>query len=169
MPKPRRCERDALNRSVGPGPKALVRYLVPVGLAASWQYVSGVPELQHLSAIGELQSARLVLSSVADVVSPQLKDLAHVPFFSLLAVSIVWSQEVHATSLRVRALVGLCAAALFGAVNEWSQLYVPGRFGSVGDVLYDVAGASIGCLAYWWFTTRRSAASQEPRGSRAER
>ncbi|NJN14405.1 MAG: VanZ family protein [Planctomycetes bacterium] len=46
---------------------------------------------------------------------------------------------------------GAAIAALYGVSDELHQLYVPGRFASVTDVLLDVAGA---LLALFWSLRR---------------
>jgi VanZ family protein len=52
----------------------------------------------------------------------------------------------------------LTAAALFcglwGASDEWHQSFVPGRDSSIVDVAADVAGATIGVLAFSWTAGR---------------
>jgi VanZ family protein len=39
---------------------------------------------------------------------------------------------------------GIAIAILYGFSDEWHQLYVPGRVGSLADVLADGAGAALG-------------------------
>lgn len=38
---------------------------------------------------------------------------------------------------------GIAIAVLYGMTDEWHQLHVPGREGSVSDVVYDFLGASL--------------------------
>lgn len=42
-------------------------------------------------------------------------------------------------------------AVAFAATDEWHQLYVPGRQGSVWDVLIDSIGGAGGLLVFWCF------------------
>jgi len=43
---------------------------------------------------------------------------------------------------------------IYGASDEWHQLYVPGRFGTVSDVIADVCGGALGGISYlvWWWS-----------------
>jgi hypothetical protein len=58
-------------------------------------------------------------------------------------------------------LVGPLLAAAVGAIDEWGQRSVPGRFSSALDLLADVTGALLG--AWLCFrTVRRRSRSQDP-------
>lgn len=45
--------------------------------------------------------------------------------------------------------IALLAVPLVGALDEWHQLYVPGRNSSVVDWMIDVAGAVVAVYVYW--------------------
>jgi VanZ family protein len=49
--------------------------------------------------------------------------------------------------LRQAVLVVLLGIALFAALDEWHQLFIPGRSMDVFDWLADISGAAIGTLA----------------------
>jgi hypothetical protein len=136
-----------------------LRYLVPAALMACWQYFSGIPDPEYLSALGETDSARQTLSSIAGLASPRVLNLVHMPFFAALAASLAWAAESHSFRLGVRITVSLVVVSLFALLNELSQAWVPGRFASVGDALWDLLGAAAGCWLYGWLRVRR------PRGT----
>lgn len=56
---------------------------------------------------------------------------------------------------RWTAAVAFCG--LWGVSDEWHQSHVPGRDSSVADVAADVAGATIGVLAFSWIAGRARA------------
>jgi len=63
-----------------------------------------------------------------------------------LALLLVWTLD----SIRPRTyrfLISFILAVVFGAVMEWCQTKVPGRFGTVYDVALNAAGAALGLLA----------------------
>jgi VanZ family protein len=45
--------------------------------------------------------------------------------------------------------LGVGIAALYGLTDEWHQLHVPGRDGSLRDVAFDFAGASLAGAVLW--------------------
>jgi VanZ family protein len=44
---------------------------------------------------------------------------------------------------------GIAIAILYGMSDEWHQLHVPGRDGSLGDILADFVGAALGGAFLW--------------------
>ena len=59
------------------------------------------------------------------------------------------------SALRVRpAILAVVLAVGYGVTDEIHQMFVPGRFPSVGDALADLAG-SLTALAAWWVLARR--------------
>ncbi len=79
--------------------------------------------------------------------APQpLQKLMHVAVYSALALLWMWTLEsIESRSLRI-ALV-ILATVGFGIVLEWYQTQVPGRFGTIIDVLLNVVGTLIGLIA----------------------
>lgn len=74
-----------------------------------------------------------------------VQKLSHVCLYGVLALLWVWSLEsIQPKSYRF--LISFFIAVTFGAVLEWGQTKVPGRFGTVIDVALDAAGASLGLL-----------------------
>lgn len=70
----------------------------------------------------------------------------HVTAYATLAVLLMWSLEsVESRAMRI-ALV-LVASLCLGAILEWYQTQVPGRFGTVVDVLINAIGTIAGLLA----------------------
>jgi VanZ family protein len=78
--------------------------------------------------------------------STWLQNILHVLFYATLTAMFVWSMEGLA-SRRLRMILALVCAVAIGAVLEWYQLRVPGRFGNLGDVLLNAGGAVLGIIA----------------------
>lgn len=70
----------------------------------------------------------------------------HVCFYCVLVLLLVWTFE-GIESRANRFLISFVIAVAFGAVMEWCQTKVPGRFGTVHDVALNAAGAALGLLA----------------------
>jgi VanZ family protein len=66
----------------------------------------------------------------------------------------------------VPTLLALALAVTYGALDEWHQLSVPGRYSSVADWVADTIGAGLACLGVGlWFARRpaRDSAGKEKR------
>jgi len=72
-----------------------------------------------------------------------LQKTLHVLFYAVLTVLWAWTLEVM-QSVYLRLAVAVCVAIGFGILMEWAQIYIPGRFGALGDVLLNALGAFLG-------------------------
>ena len=70
----------------------------------------------------------------------------HVAVYALLAVLWMWTLD-SVESRAIRIVLTLIACVGLGAVLEWHQTRVPGRFGTVADVVLNVIGAIAGLIA----------------------
>lgn len=89
-----------------------------------------------------------------------MRKCAHVTEYAILAL-LLWRalRSIPALSMKISISFGavLVGSALFGASDEFHQLFVKSRTPSVRDVLLDVAGALLGLLigasfARWHFS-----------------
>ena len=86
---------------------------------------------------------------VATTATP-LQKFLHVAIYAGLAILWVWTLEaIESRALRI-ALALLLTIGL-GAVLEWYQTKVPGRFGSIADVFLNAVGALVGLVAALMF------------------
>ena len=70
----------------------------------------------------------------------------HLILYGILALLLVWALD-GIQSRNSRLLTALVIAVAFGALMEWGQTVVPGRFGSLYDIILNAAGAALGLLA----------------------
>lgn len=83
---------------------------------------------------------------LAATTPPTIQKLMHLAAYSVLAFLWMWTlDEVLSRTPRI-ALALLLSVAL-GASLEWYQTMVPGRFGSVMDVVLNSIGSALGILA----------------------
>lgn len=75
-----------------------------------------------------------------------LQKVLHVCFYGVLALLLVWTLD-GIQPRTYRFLIALTIAVAFGAVMEWCQTRVPGRYGTAYDVALNAAGAALGLLA----------------------
>ena len=74
-----------------------------------------------------------------------LQKVLHVCLYGVLALLLVWTLD-SIQPKTYRFLIALIIAVAFGAVMEWCQTKVPGRFGTAFDVALNAAGATLGLL-----------------------
>lgn len=72
-------------------------------------------------------------------------DVAHLVMYAMLGLLVVRALRRGAGGVAPgRLLLAWPLIALFGAVDEWHQRFVPGRFPSVSDGVLDAIGAALG-------------------------
>ncbi len=82
---------------------------------------------------------------VANTPTP-LQKIMHVAVYMALALLLMWALEtVESRTSRIAWTLVLTFS--LGAVLEWYQTMVPGRFGTIVDVLLNAVGAIVGLVA----------------------
>ena len=74
-----------------------------------------------------------------------IQKVMHVATYTTLAMSWMWTLD-SIESRTVRISLTIIATVGLGAVLEWHQTRVPGRFGTVFDVALNAIGATIGLV-----------------------
>jgi VanZ family protein len=82
---------------------------------------------------------------IADIPTLLQKTL-HICLYGVLALLLVWTLDA-VEPRAYRFLIAFAIAVTFGAAMEWFQTKVPGRYGTVFDIVLDAAGAALGLLA----------------------
>ena len=72
-----------------------------------------------------------------------IQKIMHVTTYAALAMSWMWTLD-SIESRTVRIALTIIATIGLGAVLEWHQTRVPGRFGTLFDVALNALGATIG-------------------------
>jgi len=74
-----------------------------------------------------------------------LQKLLHVLAYAVLALLWMWTlDDIESPPIRITVVLSIAVAT--GAVLEWYQTSVPGRFGTVADVILNAIGAIFGVL-----------------------
>jgi VanZ family protein len=79
---------------------------------------------------------------------PQFGNFLHVPVYCALATLWMITLETWQLPRRRSLLLAVVYAALFGALDEVHQYFVPARFMSLMDVLSNLLGALIAALCW---------------------
>ena len=75
-----------------------------------------------------------------------LQKVLHLAAYAVLAMLWMWTLE-HLSSQAVRIAIVLLLSVGTGALLEWYQTFVPGRFGTLIDVLLNASGTILGVIA----------------------
>ena len=87
-----------------------------------------------------------------------LQKSLHVLVYATLSMLWIWTLE-KMPSWWLRLAAALLLATALGAVLEWAQTMVPGRYGTLSDVLLNAFGAALGLALAVWFSRTRNANS----------
>jgi len=94
---------------------------------------------------GDDPSADGVFVWLVVVTPPTLQKIMHMVAYAGLAILWMWTFETF-PSRRLGIALSLTITVAIGAILEWYQTMVPGRFGSLMDIVLDALGALLGIL-----------------------
>jgi VanZ family protein len=116
----------------------------------------GLVTLAWLAGIYWLSSRPELGTSESQPLVALVENLLHVPLFAGLAFCLLKTLSPGPEILwRVCGLVFL-VTAVYAALDEWHQSFVPGRFASVGDFLLDVTGIVLVILTLRFRSLRKA-------------
>jgi hypothetical protein len=100
-----------------------------------------------------------------DLTSSTVKNMLHIPAYGLLTLLWILTLRDHGVTEYRSMCVAFLVASGYGVLTELHQVWVPGRFPSVPDVMLNVFGSLIFIWLYWWVSRKWRV---EGRGSRAK-
>jgi glycopeptide antibiotics resistance protein len=110
-------------------------FLIPIGYMLLILISSSVPMDKEIKGIEFVMK-----------IDPGLQNFLHIPIFALL--SYFWLRSFY--HLRYSVKWGLFLSFLFtmvfGILDEFYQILIPGRYCSIGDILFNCTGLIIGGL-----------------------
>lgn len=121
----------------------------PDRVSSPWRFATvalisaGIALLSTIPGLPEPGDSALVWAAAS--VPSLLQKSLHLVAYAALAISAAWL--FNGLKWRSPHLLAFLYSAAFGAILEWAQLYVPGRFGSVFDIALNAIGAAAGLLA----------------------
>jgi hypothetical protein len=114
-----------------------LRFVLTFGLMAALLALSIIP--------GRAEEGDSVFVWAVAVTPSAIQNAGHVLLYALLAFMWAWALEA-VRSVRLRLAIALVIAVGFGAALEYAQTFIPGRFGTLGDVTRNAAGAITGLI-----------------------
>ena len=126
-------------------------------LALTFGYMAGIYGLSSLP--GDIDPEDAGLYGIIAWTPPAVQNLLHLPLFGLLAW--LWWHSLRGWIQRSRVLLlsAFLLTAGYGMADEWHQLYVPGRYASLTDMLLNAVGA----LVSVWLIHRSGRSDRRPR------
>ncbi len=85
---------------------------------------------------------------IANAIEGYIRKAAHMTEYAILSVLLYLWLENWQLALVKRSVIAVFLAMLYAASDEFHQLFVQGRAGSVRDVMIDSAGAVLGILVF---------------------
>lgn len=77
------------------------------------------------------------------LVPPPWDKMVHAMVFAVLAAAIGYASGLRG---RVMPVVAFCGAMAVGAIDEWHQMYLPGRSAGWDDLAADAVGSALGTV-----------------------
>src|SRR5882724_3914461 len=88
-----------------------------------------------------------------------LRKLAHLTVFAVLTVLLFRAVRLHVARPTHAWLLAMLVATLYACSDEWHQTFVPGRDGTVRDIVID----SLGVVGVWALASRTRLREMLPR------
>jgi len=93
------------------------------------------------------------------LVSAKVANMLHIPAYGLLALLWIVTLRDRGVTEHQSIWVAFLVASAYGAFTELNQVWIPGRFASSSDVMFDVAGILIFIWLYWFVSGESSVES----------
>ncbi|MCL2757585.1 MAG: VanZ family protein [Coriobacteriia bacterium] len=91
-----------------------------------------------------------------------LNVIAHFCLYAAFAVLLTWALSSSKLSLWKVALIALAIASLYGASDEFHQVFVPGRTPDIMDWMTDTIGAFVGtCVVLFIISAQKVSRSRK--------
>jgi len=97
------------------------------------------------------------------LVSAKVANMLHIPAYGLLALLWIVTLRDRGVTEHRSMYVAFLVASAYGALTELNQVWIPGRFPSALDVMFNVAGSLIFIWLYWRANRQRMVESRVSR------
>ena len=80
--------------------------------------------------------------------APTVQNILHIPVFGLLAYLWLRSLAKHGFSRIQKMVITMIITVGYGILDEVHQLFGPGRYASLSDVVMNIMGITIGIIIF---------------------
>ena len=120
--------------------KLILPFAWPLGVMIGLYAISSIP--------GEPPDNPTIIHAVFSWFTPTVHNLLHIPAYAALAWTLCRCQQPYFYG-RIGLLLAVMIAGAYGALLEWHQIAIPGRYASFTDVVLNFTGAAIGAGFAW--------------------
>jgi hypothetical protein len=120
--------------------KAILPFIWPICVMIGLYAVSSIP--------GEIPDDPTMIHSIFSWFPPTVHNILHIPAYALLAWTL-YRCLLSCLSPQTGLPLVLFITSAYGALLEWHQIDIPGRYASFTDVVLNVIGAGIGTWFAW--------------------
>lgn len=120
--------------------KIIPPFLWPLSVMIGLYVISSIP--------GEPPDDPTIIYAVFSWFTPTVHNLLHIPAYAVLAWTLCRCLLPY-LHFRVGLLLAVMIAAAYGALLEWHQIAIPGRYASFTDVVLNFIGAIMGAWFAW--------------------
>lgn len=115
------------------------------GVTLPLVYMGTIYLLSSLSGTPSAGHGYFLLALLPD----ELRNPLHVPLYAGLAFLWRWALPAWKAPGGGATLIAACVPFLYGGLDEWHQLSVPGRYGTIGDLELDLMGVFAGLVFFY--------------------
>ena len=120
-------------------------YLPPLTLMGLMFVLSSIPMDGATVHIGFLLTLK-----------PALQNFLHIPLFGLLAYLWLNALTKNGCPVKKKLIITIIITLGYGLLDEFHQTFVPGRYGSLSDIILNIVGIATGTVIYLQFQRRRN-------------
>ena len=83
------------------------------------------------------------------VLTSTVQNILHIPIYGVLAYLWLNSFNKHSTAILKSVFLTLLITILYSLLDEFHQIFVPGRYGSLLDILFNLIGIACGTVSFF--------------------
>jgi VanZ family protein len=91
--------------------------------------------------------------------TPTVQNLLHIPLFGLLAYLWLNALTKNGCPAKKKLIITIIITLGYGLLDEFHQTFVPGRYGSLIDILLNLGGILMGILFFFIAPERKEISS----------
>ncbi|WP_372738482.1 VanZ family protein [Neptunomonas sp.] len=113
----------------------MIKLITPIAYMGLIFILSSVP--------GDKTTPDTLLEQSLIWITPNVQNLLHIPLFFGLALTWTYALKKHMKSNYLNLFTAFFLSILYGIFDELHQTQVPGRYGSISDLILNVLGAAL--------------------------
>jgi VanZ family protein len=88
------------------------------------------------------------------ILTPTVQNLLHIPVYGVLACLWLSSFDRVGAGMPKKLLYSIIITMAYGFLDEFHQTFIPGRYGSILDILFNLIGITCGTVFFFLLQPR---------------